>query len=64
MFRLVNGSWRRSEVLVRERCYTPAEIESALRAAGFGEISCYDAGDMGMGGQPGEGRTFFVAVRR
>jgi SAM-dependent methyltransferase len=63
MFRLVDGSWRRSDVVVRERCYTAAEIEKALVRAGFGEILCYDAGDLGMGGQLGEGRTFFVAVR-
>ena len=63
MFRLVEGSWRRSDAVVRERCYTAAEIEKALVGAGFGEILCYDAGDLGMGGQLGEGRTFFVAVR-
>lgn len=63
MFRLVEGAWRRADVEVRERCYTGDEIESALVNAGFGEISCYDAGDLGMAGQLGEGRTFFVAVR-
>ena len=63
MFRLLEGEWRRSDVTIEERCFTPAEISSALGAAGFGEISCYDAGDLGMSGQLGEGRTFFVAAR-
>jgi SAM-dependent methyltransferase len=64
MFRMLDAVWRRSDALIRERCYTPAEIEQALRGAGFGEIECYDAGDLGMAGQLGEGRTFFVAVRQ
>ena len=48
---------------IEERCYTPDEIETALRHAGFGELACYDAGDLGMGGQLGQGRTFFVAAK-
>jgi SAM-dependent methyltransferase len=63
MFRLVDGQWRRADVTVHERCYTPAEIGDALDRAGFGEVLCYDAGDLGMGGQLGEGRTFFVASK-
>ncbi len=63
MFRLLDESWRRSDVVVYERCYSPGEIERALREAGFDEIACYDAGDMGMEGEQGEGRTFFLATR-
>jgi SAM-dependent methyltransferase len=63
MFHLVDAIWRRSDVVIQERCYTPAQIESALRRAGFGEIACYDAGDLGMAGQLGEGRTFYVVSR-
>jgi SAM-dependent methyltransferase len=63
MFRLIEGVWRRADVTVRERCYGPEEIEAALRGAGFGEILCYDADDLGMAGQLGEGRTFFVAAK-
>lgn len=63
MFRLLEGSWQRSDVTIAERCYTPDEIENALANAGFGELECYDAGDLGMAGQLGEGRTFFVAVK-
>jgi SAM-dependent methyltransferase len=63
MFRLLDGVWRRSDVDMQERCYTTAEIDHALRQAGFGEIVCYDARDLGMAGELGEGRTFFVATR-
>jgi SAM-dependent methyltransferase len=63
MFRLLDGVWRRSDVDVVERCYATGEIDSALRRAGFGNIECYDARDLGMAGQLGEGRTFFVAAR-
>jgi len=64
MFRLLFGEWRRSDVVVRERCYTTDEIGEALEHVGFGELACYDAGDLGMAGQLGEGRTFFVAKRK
>ena len=63
MFRLIEGGWRRSDTIVEERCYAPEEIDAALRAAGFGEIVCHAASDLGMAGQLGEGRTFFVAKR-
>jgi hypothetical protein len=63
MFRQVAGEWRRADATVRERCYTAAEIDTALSDAGFGEILCYDARDLGMGGQLGEGRTFYVATK-
>lgn len=63
MFRLLDGAWRRSDVRIEERCYTPGEIEHALSRAGFGELACYDAGDLGMAGQLGQGRTFFVATK-
>lgn len=63
MFRLLAGCWQRSDVTIEERCYSGKEISSALEQAGFGEISCYDAADLGMAGQLGEGRTFFVATK-
>jgi SAM-dependent methyltransferase len=63
MFRLLEGAWRRSDVTIEERCYSPDEISSALGLAGFGELLCYDAADLGMAGQLGEGRTFFVATK-
>jgi SAM-dependent methyltransferase len=64
MFRLIDGQWRRSDAVIRERCYTAREIDDALGRAGFGGILCYDARDLGMGGQLGEGRAFYVATKR
>jgi SAM-dependent methyltransferase len=64
MFRLLEGRWRRSDAVIRERCYAPAEIDRALHRAGFEGIRCYDARDLGMGGQLGAGRTFYVATKR
>lgn len=64
MFRLVDGAWRRADTTVRERCYTAAEIDTALERAGFGEVMCYDARDLGMAGGLGAGRTFYLATKR
>ena len=55
--------WKRSDMVVEERCYTHQEIESALRSAGFGELLCYPAADLGMAAGIGEGRVFFVATK-
>jgi SAM-dependent methyltransferase len=60
-FRLIEGTWRRADILVRERCYASAEIEEALDAAGFDVPAWYDARDLGMDGQLGQGRTFILA---
>jgi SAM-dependent methyltransferase len=63
MFRLLDGLWRRSDVEVRERCYTTSEIDAALSRAGFSQTACYDARDLGMSAQLGQGRTFVVTTR-
>jgi SAM-dependent methyltransferase len=63
MFRLIDGAWRRSDSEVRERCYSIAEIDAALADAGFHGTACYDARDLGMAGQLGEGRVFYVTTR-
>ena len=63
MFRLLDGLWRRSDVEVRERCYTTSEIDAALGRAGSSQTACYDARDLGMSAQLGQGRTFVVTTR-
>jgi SAM-dependent methyltransferase len=60
-FRRIDKVWRRSDVEVHERCYTAEEIDGALRDGGFCDTACYDARDLGMSGQIGEGRVFYVA---
>jgi SAM-dependent methyltransferase len=64
MFRLLDGAWRRSDVEVEERCYSTQEIDIALARAGFNATSYYDARDLGMSGQLGQGRTFVVTSRK
>lgn len=63
MFRIVDGVWRRSDTEVCERSYSAAEIDTALRAAGFHGTACYAAQDLGMAGQLGVGRVFYVTTR-
>jgi len=64
MFRLVDGAWRRADTEMRERCHSREEIDRALEKAGFEAPVCYDARDLGMGGQLGQGRVFWVTRRR
>ncbi len=63
MFRLDGNVWQRSDITVTERCYTAQEITQALDAAGFTGINLYDARDLGMQGDLGEGRVFVTAQR-
>ena len=60
MFRLMEGEWRRSDTAVSERCHSRREIGDALDAAGFRAEACYDARDLGMEGDLGAGRAFFL----
>lgn len=60
MFRL-EGEWRRRDVIVTERCYSRRQIDAALARAGFARVDCYDARDLGMDGELGAGRVFFLA---
>jgi SAM-dependent methyltransferase len=59
-FRKLDGQWRRADTEVHERCYSSEEIDGALEATGFRRTACYDAHDLGMAGQLGEGRVFYV----
>jgi hypothetical protein len=61
MFRKTGKMWRRADTEVQERCYSAGEVDRYLRDAGFANISCYHARDLGMAGQLGEGRVFYVA---
>ena len=63
MFRQLNGAWQRADSVIHERCYSTEEIGAALAQAGFEQLACYSARDLGMAGELGEGRTFFVAVK-
>ena len=60
LFRLEAGTWRRSDLTHFQKCYSEAEVRSALAHAGFRDVSTYDAErDLGM--SRNVGRTFFLA---
>jgi len=59
-FRKNGKHWRRADIEIQERCYSEDEIDEALREAGFHRTTCYAASDLGMAGQLGEGRVFYV----
>jgi SAM-dependent methyltransferase len=61
MFRLRAGRWQRSDTVIRERCYSLDEIGYVIDNSGFVGVECYAARDLGMAGDLGQGRTFFVA---
>ncbi|MFN7992495.1 MAG: class I SAM-dependent methyltransferase [Bryobacteraceae bacterium] len=63
MFRHIKGKWQRSDVTVQERCYTTSEVTRALEGGGFSGVTIYDARDLGMQGELGEGRAFVTARR-
>lgn len=62
-FRLLKeNNWRRSDFSIVERCYTPDEIINALQAAGFKEVSVYDAAlDLEL--PEHTGRSFFLTSK-
>lgn len=62
MFRLMEGTWRRSDVSLLQRAYGEDEVRQALARAGFEGVAAFDAQrDLELPG--GQGRTFFVAVK-
>lgn len=59
MFRRSGDLWRRSDVILTQRCYTETEVRDALAAAGFAETTAREAErDLGMRGNVG--RMFFL----
>lgn len=59
LFRGDEGTWRRSDVAIRERCYDPAEVRDALEREGFAVEVREAERELGM---PAEhaGRLFFL----
>lgn len=54
--------WRRSDFTLRQVCHQFGSVQNALFHAGFGDLTLYDARDLGMKGDVGYGRTFFLCV--
>jgi SAM-dependent methyltransferase len=58
-----NGNgWQRSDFTVCQTCHTMTAAQTALRDAGFHDITLQDARDAGMSGDAGYARTFFLAI--
>lgn len=62
-FRLRAQSWRRTDVVVFERCYSRREIITALKRSGFGEMSSHHA-EQDVGLADHAGRVFFLVRKR
>jgi SAM-dependent methyltransferase len=56
-----HGGWRSAERVLRQRCHAPAELDGALRRAGFTPAYVDAARDLGLADQAG--RVFVVARR-
>ena len=61
LFRQEDGMWRRSDFRLRQKYYPQEEVTAALERAGFA-VEVYDAAsELGMGGETGRGRAFYLA---
>ncbi len=56
-----HGGWRSAERVLLQRCHTPAEVDHALRRAGFAASYVDAARELGLADQAG--RVFVVARR-
>jgi SAM-dependent methyltransferase len=65
-FELAGGEssyeWRRADFTLRQTCHNFSAVHKALFDAGFKDLTMYDARDVGMKGDVGYGRTFFLCV--
>jgi len=62
LFRSMNQSWRRSDFKLSQFCHRQEDVLEGLFAAGFIDAKSYDATtDLGMTGNIGEGRTYYLA---
>jgi SAM-dependent methyltransferase len=62
LFRDLDGVWDRSDFRMLQRCHDPKDVEASLYAAGFADVSTFDAAsDLGMFGNIGKGRNYYVA---
>jgi len=41
IFRLKDGSWYRNDIILYQKCHSPARVKSALKAVGFIDIEAY-----------------------
>ncbi len=64
LFRQYVNVWARSDFRLSQYCHRQEDVEKNLRAAGFPAPSVYDASnDLGMFGNIGKGRDYYLARR-
>jgi SAM-dependent methyltransferase len=56
------NEWQRADFTLRQTCHSIAAVQDALEEAGFSDVTLYDARDLGMKGDAGYGRTFFLGT--
>ena len=62
VFRPIGAAWERSDFRMRQYCHDEQVILAKLRAVGFAEVTRLDAAiDLGMWGNIGQGRNYFIA---
>jgi SAM-dependent methyltransferase len=62
MFRLIEGSWQRSDLSIIERCFTDDEVALALEQSRFEQIRTFNSSrDLGY---KSAGRTFWLAIAK
>jgi SAM-dependent methyltransferase len=57
-----SNEWRREDFTLRQTCHNFGAVHNALFETGFRDVTMYDARDVGMKGDVGYGRTFFLCV--
>ena len=63
LFRLEGSDWRRSDFRLTQRFHPEPVVRAALERAGFAVKVYEGVRDLGMYGEIGEGRDFYVAVK-
>ncbi len=64
LFRLIEDAWRRSDFQLAQYCHREKDVLGSLFAAGFADAEVYDAAaDLGMYGNIGQGRSYYLARR-
>jgi SAM-dependent methyltransferase len=56
------NEWQRADFTLCQTCHSVASVQDALEETGFSDVTLYDARDLGMKGDAGYCRTFFLAT--
>ncbi|HEX4275244.1 MAG TPA: class I SAM-dependent methyltransferase [Bryobacteraceae bacterium] len=57
-----NDQWLRKDFTLFQTCHSMTTAQTALHQAGFRNVTLQDARDIGMSGDAGYARTFFLAI--